>query len=108
MRCTDSKIREGMLFSDRANDELASLFSGSSKLLRSVADVVRTRNEVLIDHVLREGDRLWNDANLFASEHERRLISGVCMPKHSSVFLDILDSIKQIVSHAREMTQQFS
>jgi Na+/phosphate symporter len=106
--CTRSKISEGMLFSDKANDELGFLFTGGSKLLKSLRDAVVTRNEVLIGHIQEEGEHLWNQASLFASEHERRLVTGVCMPKHSSVFLDILDSMKQIVGHAKEIVTRLA
>jgi len=41
----------------------------------------------------------------FALSHEDRLIEGLCSPKASSLYLDILDSIKNTNRNVRSMTE---
>jgi Na+/phosphate symporter len=47
-------------------------------------------------------------ASEFATMHEERLIEGLCMPKASPLFLDILDAIKGIAWHAKEIAEKLT
>jgi Na+/phosphate symporter len=103
IRTVQTKVREGTLFSDKAVAELRQVFDSTKDLLRNIKDVVVTRNVVLLEHVLGCGDRLGQAAAEFSTAHEERLIAGVCQPKHSSIYLDIMDNLRTSGWHVKEM-----
>ena len=39
----------------------------------------------------------------YATLHEERLIEGLCLPVASSLYINMLDSIKNIAWHAKEI-----
>jgi Na+/phosphate symporter len=103
IRTVHTKIREGTLFSDKAVTELNQVFGTSRELIGHVRDIVMTLNPVLMQHVVRYGEELSRKATEFATAHEERLVMGVCQPKHSSMYLDIVDNLRTSVWHLKEM-----
>lgn len=99
------KIREDILFSDKSVSEAYKLFDEMLKLLTCLSDCITTGNKVLAEHIDRDGKRLGELADEYAIFHEERLISGVCMPKSAPVYLDILDSFRNVIWHIREITR---
>ena len=99
------KAREGTPFSDKALAELEQLFDLLTKILTNFGDLVMTRNRTLADDLLAEQSRLGQMTVDFALAHEDRLIGGVCSPKASSLYLDILDSVKNVNGHLKAMTE---
>jgi len=41
-------------------------------------------------------------ADTYSEEHDDRLIKGVCQPKSSSLYLNIVDSLSKVVWHIRQ------
>ncbi len=99
-------IREGLLFTDRTFREINGLLEKSIELLENVRDVLATGNRTLLRYVLDEGHQVEVLANEYGLFHEQRLIEGVCLPKSSSVFLAMLDDIKGIEWHVRQIAQK--
>jgi Na+/phosphate symporter len=99
------KAGEGIPFSDKALEELTQLFDLLTTILSSFGDLLITRNRSLADHLLGEQKRLAQMTVDFALTHEDRLIEGLCSPKASSLYLDILDSVKSVSAHIKEMTE---
>lgn len=108
VRCVRTLVQEGMPFSERANKEINTLFERAIELLGAVADIVLTRNRVLVRHVLEQGERYQALASEYALAHQDRLIEGVCMARHSSLYLAILDYLKDIERHARQIAEKVS
>ncbi|MBN1140616.1 MAG: hypothetical protein JXB25_02290 [Deltaproteobacteria bacterium] len=99
------QISEGILFSDKAISQTNFLFDHQAGLFRSLADIFLTDNQILENYVTSkvvEMDKLCID---FATDHEARLIEGLCQPKAAPIFLAILDSIRIISHHEREILQ---
>ncbi len=99
-------IREGLLFTDRAFREVNGLMEKSIDLLENVRDVLATGNRTLLRYVLDEGRQVEVLANEYGLFHQQRLIEGVCLPKSSSVFLAMLDDIKGVEWHVRQIAQK--
>ncbi|MGB6064188.1 MAG: hypothetical protein WBG50_05245 [Desulfomonilaceae bacterium] len=99
------KVRDGIPFSDKALAELDELFDLLTNILTDFGDLVLTRNHTLADDLLAKQSKLGQMTVDFALAHEDRLIVGVCSPKASSLYLDILDSVKNVNGHLREMTE---
>lgn len=99
------KADQGVVFSDKANKELDELFDLFTGILTNFHDVLVTRNHALLEHILEQCKKFAQLAADARLAHEDRLLQGLCSPKSSSLFLDILDSMKAAKRNIREMTQ---
>jgi Na+/phosphate symporter len=108
IRATQTMLREGIPFTERAMRELNTLYEKGIELLECVRDVIQTKNRVLIRHILQEGERYEAMADAYALSHQQRLIEGVCMPKASSIFVAMLDYLKGIEWHVRQIAQKLA
>lgn len=105
---TRRMITEGVLFTDRARREIGTLYEMAAELLVNVRDALRTNNRTLIEQVRHLGQQCEIMANEFALFHEQRLIEGVCLPKASSIYLAMLDHLKGIEWHARQIVEKLA
>ena len=96
------KISEGLLFSDKAVGEIRHLFKETLDILKTAGDTLVTRNEVLMKHVVVKYNNLNEIVEVYAEEHEERLIKGLCEAKHSPVYLNIMDSIMTLIWHTKQ------
>jgi Na+/phosphate symporter len=103
---TTRMVGEGTLFTDRASREVGGLLESSVEILEGVRDAIRTGNHVLITFVLDAGRACETQADEYALFHEKRLVEGVCQPRASSVYLAMLDDIKGIEWHARQVAEK--
>ncbi len=99
------KARDGVVFSDKAWKELNELFSLFAEILRTFRDVLLNRNKSVLEHLLTQEHKLAQMTIDFGLSHEDRLLEGLCSPKASSLYLDILDSLKSANEHIREMSE---
>jgi len=99
------KARDGVPFSDKAMVELGELFGLFSEMLTNFRDALLTRNRTLLEKIVQQSHRIGEIVIEASLAHEDRLIEGVCSPKASSLFLDILDSVRQGASHTRQMAE---
>jgi Na+/phosphate symporter len=96
-------ITDDVLFTGRATTEISSLMTEAIELLESVQDALRTGNRTLIRHLLADGPEFEAKASECAMFHEQRLIEGVCVPRSSSVYVALIDNLKGIAWHARQI-----
>jgi Na+/phosphate symporter len=101
-------IKDGVVFTDRAIQEIDTLISKALELLDATRDVLRTSSTVLIRHVLTEGPAFEATASEFALFHQGRLIQGLCRPKASSIYLAMIDYLGGIERHQREIVQKIA
>jgi Na+/phosphate symporter len=94
------KMKEGILFSDKAVAQANQLFDHLTGILRSTLDVLKTDNDFLKRYVVEEGQRLTQSCEDFATEHEARLIEGLCLPQAAPLFLALLDALRTAGQHA--------
>jgi Na+/phosphate symporter len=94
------KMKDGILFSDKAVAQSNQLFDHLTGILRSILDTLKTDNDFLKRYVLEEGQRLTQACNDFATEHEARLIEGLCLPQAAPLFLAMLDAMRTNGQHA--------
>ncbi len=98
-----AKIKEGLLFSDKAIQETGTLFAKAKDILKKAGDAAVTSNALLSDTVKNDSEALVKMADTYATQHEDRLVTGECSPKTSSTYLCILYSFEDAVSHAKEV-----
>lgn len=99
------KAEQGVAFSDKADKELDDLFGLFSDILTNFHDVLVTRNHALLEHILEQCKKFAQLAVDARLAHEDRLLEGLCSPKASSLFLDLLDSMKSAKRNVREMAE---
>ena len=100
------KIEDSMLFSDKAVDELNYLFSNTKGILKSTADALVTKNRIIGKHILAEEEEVRQKACNFETVHEDRMISGVCVPDASRLYIDMVNSIREINWHVRQVLER--
>ncbi len=99
------KIKDGILFSDKAVSQTNQLFDRQAGILRSLLDALKTGNTVLKKFLEGEAQKLTQDCTDFATEHEARLIEGLCLPQAAPLFLAILDRMRIVARHALDIVQ---
>ncbi len=106
--CIRTKIRDGILFSDKAVSETTFLLERLQDVLRNTSDIILSRNQILKEYVKESASEINRSSNEFATMHEDRLIEGLCMPMASPLFLHMLDAIKGIAWHAKKTAEKLA
>jgi Na+/phosphate symporter len=99
----EQKIRGNILFSDKAVTQANFLFDQHAGIIRSMLDIFKTDNEFLKKYVLEESRKLEQASRTFATEHEERLIEGVCQPQAAPIFLALLDRMGAIAQQEMDI-----
>lgn len=92
----ESKLASNILFSEKALSELRSLYTIMQEQFRDTKDYIITKNPGLKDAVRNHMDKMFHLIEEMAIVHQNRLITGICMPQASYLYLDITDSLKRI------------
>ena len=95
------KIKSGALFTEKAVNEIRELHSLIQTQFQDATDYVLTRNPRLRSTIEGEMEKLFKTVEQYATEHEVRLITGLCMAQASFLYLAIVDCIKRV---SRELT----
>jgi len=103
-----SRIKEGLLFSDKAIFETGKLFTKSKEILKKSAEASVTGASSTFNTILADSDTLERMANEFATAHEERLVTGECSPKSSSTYLCILYAFEDMGAHIKDTVKKLS
>lgn len=103
INCARIKSRDSIPFSDKAHAELTELFGVLSDILKNIREVVAKSTWDTLAPVRENQKKLAQLTVDFALAHEDRLLEGLCSPKASSLYLDILDSVKGANEHLVRM-----
>lgn len=102
LKCVKEKVNEGVLFSDKGVSEISHLFKETLEIIKTAGDVILTKNEVLKKYIADKYVSLGQTVDAYSEEHEDRLIKGVCQPRSSSLYLNIVDSLMKVVGHVKQ------
>jgi Na+/phosphate symporter len=102
----EEKIKSGILFSDRAVTETTFLLQRLIETLKPTADIILAKNVFLNRYVQESEAGISKNASLYATQHEERLIEGTCSSAASTIYLTMLDAIKNIAWHARGISSK--
>ncbi len=98
------QLQQGISFSPKGITQINELFSGQLEMLRVLADIFQTDNEVLKTFLRQEkGPSLCQQCIDFGTDHEARLVEGLCMPHAAPIFLTMLDSVRNMARHGMEV-----
>lgn len=101
--CVDKKNSESILFSEKAVKETIFLLQRLNETLTPTADIMLARNTFLRMYIEESQADVGKLATEYATLHEERLIKGVCLPVSSSLYITMLDAIKSIAWHTKEI-----
>lgn len=87
-------------FTDKALAEISEIMALTKDLTRDTNDVLSTGNARFREYALSSAAGLLKRADECGLEHQQRLLTGLCAPKSSFVYLDIMQALKRI---AREL-----
>jgi Na+/phosphate symporter len=93
------KSENHILFSEEADKEVNDVFQEAMSLLRNLPDLFATESKSLAQRIGEEGRSMFKTADGYSEEHEERLINGICVPKHSPLYLSIIESLKGVMVH---------
>ena len=93
------KIIDKLLFTDKAFFDVNYIFTHQTGLMRSLLDFLKTDNQLLRKYAEEEAQNIIQVCLNAATEHENRLIEGICLPQASPVFLGSLDNMRLICRH---------
>lgn len=97
-----TKIKDGLLFSDRAILETGKLLAKGKDILKKTSELMVTGSASSADAVRKETEAMAAMATQFATAHEDRLIAGECSPKSSSIYLCMVYSFEDIASLVKD------
>jgi Na+/phosphate symporter len=93
------KSEHHILFSDQAVKEVNDVFQEAIRLLKNLPNLLTTESKSLAQRVGEEGRSVFKIADAYSEDHEERLINGICVPKHSPLYLSIIESLKGVIVH---------
>ncbi len=92
----ETKVEMKILFSEKALAEIRELYGIMEIQFRDTKDYITTKNPVLKANIQDAWEKVYRLIDEYAMIHQDRLIAGLCMPKASYLYLDMIDSIKRI------------
>ncbi len=100
------QIAEGIPFSLKGTAQANQVFDGLAEILGDLETIFRSDNEELKQQVLKEkGPKVSQQTIDFATDHEARMIEGLCLPHAAPVFLGLLDAVRNATRHAMEVAR---
>ena len=105
LNCCRAKARFGIPFSEKAYWELDQLFQVLTEMMINLRDAFITPNKVVLDRIVSDGKKLSDMLEDFKVAHWMRLEAGFCTVEGSSMYRDMLDSIKSINEYMVKMSK---
>jgi Na+/phosphate symporter len=101
------RMAEDIMFSDRAYGQLSYLWKSMGEIFRQVTDNYRAPDPGIGEKISAQCARIARLIDQYDIEHEERLIRGICPVKASSMFLNMLDSIRGMVRCLSNISANF-
>ena len=90
------KVETSVLFSQKALDDIKQLMVAVGAAFTDVKDYCMTKNPILKEQIQADMENIRKMIDEFEIIHQNRLITGVCMPKASYLYIDMTDSLKRM------------
>lgn len=100
------KVREEILFSDKALSEITYLLLRTKEIMTTLSDFILAKNIFIANYIIESEKEIEQSATRYSTLHEDRLIEGICTTQASALYLHILDSIKSIVWHMKQIAEK--
>lgn len=92
----EAQVEAKVLFTQKALDEIKQLMVAVGTEFTDVKDYCMTRNPLLKEQIRADMEKVRAMIDDFDIVHQNRLITGVCMPRASYLYIDMTDSLKNM------------
>ncbi|MBA4391655.1 MAG: hypothetical protein C0399_12080 [Syntrophus sp. (in: bacteria)] len=96
----ETKVEGNILFNQKALDEIKQIMVAVEAEFINVKDYCMTKNPLLKKQIQADLEKVGKIIDDFDTVHQNRIITGVCTPKASYLYIDMTDSLKRM---AREL-----
>jgi len=100
------KIWEKLYFSDEAVKEYGELYGKVKVILEQVFEGLTEANEEMAKIGIKSAKEIPGLVERSKRAHSERLIKGICTPRAANFFVDMLEFMEQISSHAVRMAKE--
>ena len=101
---SEEKINEKLPFSEKALNELKSMFSKVQFSLNKTILALKNRDIELAREVALKEDEIDNIEKGLRNNHINRLNKGICYPESGVIFLDIISNLERVGDHANNIS----
>src|SRR4030042_668329 len=98
------KFENHIIFSDQAVKELNDVFQEAMRLLEKLPKLITTQDKLLAQRIGEGGRSMLKIADGYSEVHEERLIDGICVPKHSPIYVGLVESLKGVIIRTLEVS----
>jgi Na+/phosphate symporter len=92
----EAKVETNVLFSQKALDDIKQLMVAVGVEFTDVKDYCITKNPVLKQQIQTDLEKVIEMIDNFDVVHQNRLITGVCVPQASYLYIDMTDALKRM------------
>ncbi|MDQ1272759.1 MAG: hypothetical protein QG591_1389, partial [Planctomycetota bacterium] len=96
------KIGKRIIFNDKGVEEIRCLFYASLDVVKMAGDTLANGSELSMKHVVDKSTRIEKLAGHYAEKHKEQLITGICTPEASLLYINIADGILTVVWHLKK------
>jgi Na+/phosphate symporter len=101
------KITEGLLFSDEGIAEYMEVLDSTTESLKMAIDVLESGDHAIAERVINNGFHVKELVERYRKTHNERLVKGICDPRTSNMFFDMLDFTGNIARHSSNAVKAF-
>lgn len=105
LNCFRVRTRDNVQFGDKAAAELDQMFEVLLEMMVNLRDAFQLPNKVILNQVVTDGNKLSEMTEEFKLAHWERLEGGFVAVEASSLYRDILDSVKDISEYLVKMAK---
>lgn len=102
---SEYKTKEGLKFSDQANQELENIFHLTSEMVSQAIDALKNSDFTAAHHVLaleKEMDQLEEQLRF---NHINRLNQGTCNPNSAVCYVEVMKNLERIADHCNNIAE---
>lgn len=100
------KIWEKLYFSDEAVNEYGELYSKVKVVMEEAFQGLTEENKKIAGKATEDAKGVPKLVEKFKHAHSERLIKGICTPRAANFFVDMLEFMEQISSHAVRIAKE--
>jgi Na+/phosphate symporter len=93
-------------FTDKALAEISEIMALTKDLARDTNDAMLTKNPHFKQYVATSAEHIFKRTDDCVLGHQERLIKGICSPKSSFVYLDIMMALKRIARELADLSEK--
>lgn len=101
------KIAEKLLFSDIGIKQYEEVFEKMRHSVRLISEYIESGNKEILEKVLNNGDEIKKLIERYRLEHLERLTKGLCDPRASNMYFDMLDFTGNIARHCTNIARVY-